>query len=288
MRVECSRFTSGLVLGLVVLVLPGLTAAGSISLAWDPVSGATGYRAYYGTSAGQYTGVQDMGSATAGTLAVPNNCTNYYVALKAYNGQGALSGSYSNEVAGWGHPAVTTISPAVLVQGDQRTLNIDGANFGSGAAVDFTIANLPRNLQNEDLLTLQNVQVISCTRIQALVTVEPRSKGRRAMKLGTYSMDVDVVNTDGVTGGGAKDVEVRFGERRSDINTSDLETTNRVDGKDLAWLAHAFNTDEASSMWSADSDLDGDGSVDGNDLAMLASRFGMCWNGTAWSNGACN
>ena len=288
MQVEWSRFMSGLVLGLLVLVLPGVAAAGSISLAWDPVSGATGYRAYYGTSAGQYTGVQDMGNATVGTLSVPGNCTSYFVALKAYDNQGALSAGYSNEVTGWARPAVTTISPATLVQGEQRTLNIDGANFAGGADVDFTIANLPQNIQNEDLLRLENVQVISCTRIQALVTVEPRSKGRRAMKLGTYAVDVDVVNPDLVFGNGTKNLEVRFGEKRSDINTTDPETTNRVDGKDLAWLAHAFNTDEASPMWMADSDLDGDGSVDGNDLAMLAARFGMCWNGTAWSNGACN
>ena len=288
MRVASSRFTPILVAGSLALLSAGQAGAGAISLAWDPVTGATGYRAYYGTSAGQYTGVQDMGSATVGTLSVPGNCTTYFVAIKAYNNQGALSGNYSNEVNGWAHPTVTTISPTTLVQGDQRTLNIDGANFGSGAAIDFMIDNLPQNLQAEDLLTLQNVQVISCTRIQALVTVEPRVKGRRAMRVGTYAVDVDVANTDGIFGSGTGNLDVRFGEKRADINTTDPDTTNRVDGKDLAWLAHAFNTNEASPMWMADSDLDGDGSVDGNDLAMLAARFGMCWNGTAWSNSACN
>jgi len=229
-----------------------------------------------------------MGNQTAGTLAVPGNCTTYYVAVKAYNTLGALSTNYSNEVGGWAHPAVTTIAPASLAQGEQRTVNIDGANFNSAAAVDFVIQNLPQNEQGEDLLVLENVQVVSCTRIQALVTVEPTNRGRRAMQLGTYSVDVDVQNPDGVFGGGAGNLEVRFGERRSDINMSDIETTNRVDGKDLAWLAHAFNTNEGSAMWMADADLDGDGNVDGNDLAMLAARFGMCWNSTAWSNSACN
>jgi len=276
------------IVGLVVLLAPGLAWAGRIDLAWSPVTGATGYRAYYGTTAGQYNGVQDMGNATSGSLTVPGNCTTYYVAVKAYNGQGSVSGNYSNEVSGWAHPEVTSISPTFVEQGDQRTLNIDGANFATGAALDIAIDNQPQDLQGNPLLALENVQVVSCTRIQALVTAEPMARGQRAMEVGTFAINLEVVNPDTVYGGSARNVEIRFDEPRADINRSDAVTNNRVDGKDLAWLAHAFNTNEGGSMWLADADLDGDGRVDGNDLAMLASRFGMCWGGSTWSNGACN
>ena len=276
------------IVGLAALLAPGVVWGGRIDLAWSPVTGATGYRAYYGTTTGQYTGVQDLGNTTSGSLVVPGNCTTYFVALKAYNSQGSVSGSYSNEVSGWAHPEVTSISPTLVEQADQRTVNIDGANFATGAALDITINNVPQDLQGNPLLVFENVQVVSCTRIQALVTAEPLARGQRAMELGNFAINLEVVNPDTVLGSGSRNLEVRFDEPRADINRSDPSTNNRVDGKDLAWLAHAFNTNEGGSMWLADADLDGDGRVDGNDLAMLAARFGMCWGATSWSNGACN
>jgi len=288
MQSETSRTVPITTVLLATVLVSGVAWGGSIDLAWNPVAGATGYRAYYGTNPGQYIGVQDMGNGTTGTLSVPGSCTTYHVALKAYNAQGAVSANYSNEVTGWAHPEVTSLSPSILEQGDQRTINIDGANFDSSAAVDLAIQNLPKDQQGNDLLVLENVQVLSCSRIQALVTVEPTARGLRAMPVGTFAVDVGVVNPDTVSGGGSRNLEVRFDEPRADINTSDPSTNQRVDGKDLAWLAHAFNTTETSSMWRADADLDGNGQVDGDDLAMLAVRFGMCWGNSVWSNGACN
>ena len=49
----------------VLLVLAALIAgtgnsyAGQLKLAWDPVSGATGYQLYYGTSTGNYSSSVD-------------------------------------------------------------------------------------------------------------------------------------------------------------------------------------------------------------------------------------
>lgn len=288
MRSETSRSVPITAFVLAVLCAQGFAWAGTIDLAWNPVAGATGYRAYYGTSPGQYTGVQDLGSGTSGALTVPGNCTTYHVAVKGFNTQGAVSANYSNEVTGWAHPVVTSLSPTFVKQGDQLTVNIDGANFDSAAAIDVKVANVPQDLQSNDLLVISNSQAVSCTRIQALVSAEPGARGQRAMTLGTFALDLDVVNPDTVFGGGTRNLEIRFDEARADINRTDSSTTDRVDGKDLAWLAHAFNTTEGGGMWLADSDLDGDGRVDGDDLAMLAARFGMCWASNAWSDGACN
>jgi hypothetical protein len=147
---------------------------------------------------------------------------------------------------------------------------------------------VPQNQAGEDLLRLDNVSVISCNRIQALVTVEPTTRGLRAMEIGDFTVNLDVVNPDRIFGVGAETLEVLFAESRSDINRDDASTRDRVDGKDLVWLAHAHASSEGEADFNADADLDGDGFVDGQDLAMLAARFGQCWSGSTWNDSACN
>ena len=282
-----SRFHStALVLPLLLLVMPAF--AGTVELAWDAVAGASGYRASYGTSTGQYTGVQDLGSATSGSLTGLNDCTTYYIAVKAYDSQGGISTVFSNEVSGWARPEVTSLTPAQVDQGDQLTLDIRGSNFAPGADLVYDIVGLPQDVQGNDLITLENVSVTSCNQIQALVTIEPTARGQRAMELGDFTVDFEVVNPDTVFGLGSDTIAVQFDELRTDINRSDATTTDRVDGKDLVWLAHSHASAEGDPFFNPDADLDGDGIVDGNDLAMLAARFGQCWTGSGWSNGACN
>ena len=262
--------------------------AGQVEIAWDSVSGATGYRAYYGTTSGQYTGSQNMGNATSGNLTGLNDCTTYYIAIKAYNNAGGISADFSNQVTGWARPELDSVGPALIEQGDQVTLNIDGANFAAGADINLVVENVPQSQSGEDLLRLNNISVISCNRIQALVTVEPTSRGLRAMEMGNYTMNLDVVNPDQVFGAGTETLEVVFAESRSDINRADSSTRDRVDGKDLVWLAHTFSSSEGEADFNADADLDGDGQVDGTDLSMLAARFGQCWDGSTWNDSVCN
>ena len=262
--------------------------AGQVDLSWDSVTGATGYRVYYGTTSGQYTGTQDMRNATSGSVSGLNDCTTYFIAVKAYNNAGGVSADFSNEVTGWARPEVDSLGSTLLEQGDQVTLNIDGANFAAGADINVVIENVPQNLAGEDLLRLDNISVISCNRIQALVTVEPTTRGLRAMETGDFTMNFDVVNPDLVFGTGTEDLEVVFAEFRSDINREDASTRDRVDGKDLVWLAHAHASREGDADFNADADLDGTGMVDGEDLAMLAANFGQCWNGSSWDDGVCN
>ncbi len=280
-----SRARNGLVLAVGIL-LAASASAGTISLRWDPLAGATGYRVHYGTSPGSYASVRDVGSATSTTLTNLTNCTGYYLAVKAYNSQGE-SATFSNEVAGWSRPEITSATPGTVRQGDQLTLNINGANFQSGATLDYDITGLPTSIAGEPLVRVDNVGVVSCNQIQAQLTIEPTAAGLRAMEVGSFAVHVDVVNPDTVFGTSTSQLNVQFSEPRADVNESDAVTRNRIDGKDLVWLAYSFGAAEGQPKHNANADLNGDGLVDGEDLVYLATRFGGCWTGSAWSASAC-
>jgi PKD repeat protein len=67
-------------------------------VAWDAVSGATGYRVYYGTTSGSYSAPVDAGSQTSRTVQGLTDGGTYYFAVQAYNG--TSTSNYSNEVSG--------------------------------------------------------------------------------------------------------------------------------------------------------------------------------------------
>ncbi len=263
------------------------TLAGEIGLRWDPVSGASGYRVYYGISSGSYSQTLDVGAATSTTLAGLQNCRNYYVAVKAYNA-GGESAAYSNEVSGWARPEVASWGPGIVRQGDQATLTISGANFANGADLVLRSDDLPVDQQGNPLVRLESYTVTNCNTIQASLTVEPLSRGFRAAPVGALPLTFEISNPDSVFGDQPATLTVQFNQERADINRSDAATTERLDGQDLIWLRYAHGTTEGAPRFNADADLDGDGLVDGDDLALLASNFGRCWTGTAWSSGACN
>src|SRR4030042_329650 len=72
--------------------------AGTV-LTWDASTGTvTGYRIYYGTSSGNYTGIEEAGSVTLyplSNLPLAEEAT-YYFVVKAYNAAG--ESDPSNEV----------------------------------------------------------------------------------------------------------------------------------------------------------------------------------------------
>ena len=260
--------------------------AGTICLGWDPLQEASGYRIYYGTSPGEYTGWVDVGGATAFDVENLVDCTTYYLAVKAYN-QAGESISFSNEVSGWPRPEVDSYQPGAFTQGSRITVDLLGANFDAGAELLVDTSSLPTNLAGEPLPRLDDITVISCSRIQALMTVEPTTRGLRAMEVGELALQVEVRNPDNVFGLRSNTLEVLFDPARADINRSNSATQDKVDGKDLAWLAYAHGSSEGGSYFNADADLDGDGQVDGTDLAWLAARFGLCLEDDEWSAGAC-
>ena len=263
----------------------GAASAGTIKLAWDPTPGASGYQIYYGTSPGNYSNVVDVGNTTQTTLTGIADCVDYYVAAKAYNGSGE-SAQFSSELAGWAAPRVTSNATLNATQGDQFTLDVTGFNFRSGAQLQVDTSDIPTDQGGTPLVRVDNPSILDCNNAQALVTVEPTAGGR-AMEVGTFDFDVSVTNPSGVLGVRNTNLVVAYDVVRTDLNRSDTMTADRIDGKDLAWLAFAHGAAEGDARWNADADLNGDGFVDGLDLALLAVGFGGCWNGSGWSGSAC-
>jgi PKD repeat protein len=130
-HLQCGRLNRAyliqmLILVLSLLALTGTALAGSVNLAWDGVSTATGYSLAYGTASGTYTSTVDAGNNTTATVSELTAGTRYYFAVQAYNAT-ATSG-YSNEVS-----AVVPTSTTVPVTSSTAPTASFTAN-GSGAS----------------------------------------------------------------------------------------------------------------------------------------------------------
>jgi len=267
-------FLGSAVVAAALAVAPAM--AGSISLSWDATQGASGYHVYYGTVSGQYNPVPVTTSSTSTTISGLQDCTTYYLAVKAFN-QAGVSPEFSNELSGWARPGITAATPSSAMQGDQIVMDVMGSNFLAGAEVD---------LGNPHVI-LTSVTVLSCNQIQLIATVEPTAATLRAARIGR--LDLTVSNPDSVFGLKSEAFEVLINPSRFDINQSDATTRNRIDGKDTVYLARVFGTSEADPNFDADDDFDGDGLVDGQDLAYIASNLGRCWStaSKSWRLDAC-
>ncbi len=256
--------------------IPMPAMAGSIALSWDATPGASGYYVYYGTASGNYLPVPVTTSSTTTTISGLQDCTTYYLAVKAFNQAGA-SPNFSNELTGWSRPSITSATPSSAMQGDQLNITISGANFQSGAVVDFGNPNV----------FLTSMRVDSCNQISLLATVEPTAGSVRPAQIGR--LDLTVSNPNSVFGMQSRAFEVLINPLRFDINQSDATTLNRIDGKDTVFLSRLFGTNESSPNYDPDDDFDGDGWIDGQDLAYIASNLGRCWSAAskAWSLAAC-
>lgn len=71
--------------------------AGSVTLAWDPVDVATGYKVYWGVQSRVYPNSKDVGNQTTATVDHLINTFTYYFAVTAYNEAG--ESDYSSEVS---------------------------------------------------------------------------------------------------------------------------------------------------------------------------------------------
>jgi hypothetical protein len=273
-------------LGLLLFAVAPATA-GSISVRWDPVPGAAGYNVYYGSDSGQYDQAIDVGNATSHTLQSMANCRDTFVAVKAYNYLGEESAGFSNEISGWPRPVLTTVGVMQVMQGEQITLDITGGNFQPGAEIVFDTSGIPVDASGDPLLSIDSAIVSSCTAISAMLTVESTARGFRAMEIGDFSIGFEVRNPDTVFGSGSRTLTVQFNPVRADVNRSDSSTRDRVDGKDLIWMAYSYARLEGDPFYNPDADLDGNGQIDGQDLSLLAVDFGRCWDGSGWSAAAC-
>jgi hypothetical protein len=93
-----SHFDPLLVALVGVLAFPGNVLAESLEIAWDAVSGASGYLVSYGTASRNYTQTVDALGNTKATVTGLTSGTTYYFAVRAYSG--SKTSGYSGEVSG--------------------------------------------------------------------------------------------------------------------------------------------------------------------------------------------
>jgi hypothetical protein len=179
----------------VVLVVAMLFAsfahAGTISLAWDPVTHVdlVGYRVYYGGAPSVYNQAYDTDLTPSITLLV-NDCQDYYIAVKARGTDDTVSAEYSAELSGWARPKVLTASPAEVEMNTQGDMTITGANFQPGATVQVSSPDV----------TINSVTVVDCNTLIANMDIAPGTPH--------VTVDVEVINPDQVFGAGASLFEI--------------------------------------------------------------------------------
>ena len=186
----------------VLFAATGWLHAGTMSIAWDPVSDSdlAGYRVYYGTAPGSYTQNRDVGNTTSTTLTGLDPCTRYYVAVKAYDTGGLESTSYSNEIAGLPRPVVNTVTPSSGDQGAALTLTVGGESYDTGATVEFSGTGITVLATRRDTCSQLSVDIridgAAPTGARDVTVVNPdRSFGTRA---GGFTVTTNVAPT--VTG----------------------------------------------------------------------------------------
>src|SRR5947207_1228103 len=92
-------FPAGIICAL-VLLLPGVAHAATVTLAWDAnAEPVTGYIVYWGTQPGQYTQSRDVGKTTTATITPTTVNATYYFVVKAYNSAGMSVAS--GQVGAW-------------------------------------------------------------------------------------------------------------------------------------------------------------------------------------------
>ncbi|MGB8437101.1 MAG: LamG-like jellyroll fold domain-containing protein, partial [Burkholderiales bacterium] len=79
--------------------LSGTSFAGQLTLAWDAVANATGYKVHFGQSSGTYTASVDAGNKLNQAVTGLNDGTRYYFAVTAYGPQGTTESGFSNQVS---------------------------------------------------------------------------------------------------------------------------------------------------------------------------------------------
>ncbi len=130
---------------LVVLVIPGTSLAGNVSLAWDASTDANlmGYRVYYGTASRLYGQPLDAG-LNPGYVVQALAPGTYYFAVTAYDAAGMESG-YSNEVVAVISP-VDTSPPLISITSPTSAAsfatNLVDLNLGGTASDNVGVAGV--------------------------------------------------------------------------------------------------------------------------------------------------
>ncbi|MGV8074505.1 MAG: PKD domain-containing protein [Syntrophobacteraceae bacterium] len=148
-RLRSTRFllSCGLTLGVLLYVLPTMAYAAYVTVGWDAVSGAVGYKVYYGTSSGSYTFPVGEVSAPTTSYAIPENLTapTYYIAASATDGANESPKSaelviYSMTASAGAGGSISPSGSFYLGSGTDRTFTIT-PNTGyrvAGVTIDGT------------------------------------------------------------------------------------------------------------------------------------------------------
>jgi hypothetical protein len=158
--------------------------AQSVTLAWDPVSGAAGYRLYQGGASRVYTNSVNAGTATQATISNLTVGKTYYFAATTYTSTG-IESDYSTEltytVPATGTPVITLTSPA------------NGATYSAPATVHLA-ANVTANGH-----TISKVQFLSNGTVLNEVTTAPFATDLGNVVAGVYSYSARLVYDAGLT-----------------------------------------------------------------------------------------
>jgi PKD repeat protein len=134
------------------LMLSGHALAGQVTLAWDAVANATGYKLHYGQGSGSYSSTVDAGTQLSQTVPSLTDGARYYFAVTAYGPAGTTESGYSNEVS-------TTVAAAAPV----ASFTASPASGSAPLAVTLTdtstgsVASRSWNLGDGTIATTQTV-----------------------------------------------------------------------------------------------------------------------------------
>lgn len=159
--------------------------AGTITLAWDPVTSPelAGYRIYTGTASGNYSQTVDAPPvATVQSIGGLNDCTTYFLAMKSLAADGSESVNFSQEVSGFTRPSLSLVLPGLVTPGSTVAVILDGVSFQDGATLSFSTPGI----------SASELNVQSCSRATATITVAPGAL------LGP--VDISIVNPGNVPG----------------------------------------------------------------------------------------
>ncbi len=131
-----------------LLAFTGNAVAGQVSLAWDAVANATGYKVHYGQSSASYS--SDVDAANQLTYTVPGlaDGARYYFAVTAYGPTGTAESGFSNQVttvvaasapvASFTANPATGTAPLTVTLTDTSTGSITGRSWNLGDGTTAT------------------------------------------------------------------------------------------------------------------------------------------------------
>jgi hypothetical protein len=159
-------------------------SAQSVTFAWDPASGVSGYKLYQGGASRVYTNSVNTGSATQTTFSNLTVGKTYYFAATAYNSSG-IESDYSTElsytVPASGTPVITLTSPT------------NGAVYSAPATVHLA-ANVVANGH-----TITQVQFLNNGTLANAVGAAPFVSDLGNVGAGVYSYSARLVYDGGLT-----------------------------------------------------------------------------------------